>query len=86
MGSTMHPTDTVVQLSLPRNFAGQILEGLAVLTEQWDATAAYLGHGEIGDQVIRECSNAEEAEGIAEFYRQIANDIRGQLPAKQGLA
>lgn len=82
----MHPTDTVVQLSLPRNFVGQILEGLAVLTEQWDATAAYLSHGETGDQVIRECSSAEEAENIAAFYRQIANDIRAQLPAKQGLA
>ena len=81
----MHPTDTVVQLSLSRNFVGQILEGLAVLTEQWDATAAYLSHGELGDQVIRECSSAEEAESIAEFYRQIANDIRGQLPANQRL-
>ena len=83
MENTIHTTDTVVQLSLPRNFVGQILDGLAVLTEQWDATAAYLSHGEIGEQVIRECSNAEEAESIAEFYRQIASDIRGQLRTKQ---
>lgn len=79
MESTMHPTDTVVPLSLPRNFVGQILEGLAILTDQWDATAAYLSHGEIGDQVIRECSSAEEAESIAEFYRQIAETICQQL-------
>lgn len=73
-------TDTVVELSLPRNYVGQILDGLDVLIEQWHATAAYHRTGEIGDSTIRECSAAEEAEWIAGFYREIAEDIRRQLP------
>lgn len=76
----MPSTNTVVELSLPRNHIGQILDGLDVLAEQWDATAAYHRTGEVGDIAIRECSDAAEAEWIAGFYREIAEDIRRQLP------
>lgn len=75
----MPSTDTVVQLTLPRNYVGQILDGLAVLIEQWDATAASFRTGEVGDTTIRECSDAEEAEWIAGFYREIAEDVRRQM-------
>lgn len=76
----MPPTDTVVQLSLPRNYIGQVLDGLEVLIEQWEATAIYFRTGEVGEHAIRECSDAEEAQWIAGFYREIAEDIRRQLP------
>lgn len=75
----MPSTDTLVELSLPRNYVGQILDGLEVLIEQWQATAAYHRTGEVGDSTIRECSDAEEAEWIAGYYREIAEDIRRQL-------
>lgn len=75
----MPSTDTVVQLSLPRNHVGQILDGLEVLIEQWEATARYFRTGEVGEYVIRECSGAEEAEGIAGHYREIADELALQL-------
>lgn len=77
----MQSTDTVVHLRLPRNSVGQMLDGLDVLIEQWEATAAYHRYGEVGDEVIRECSDAEEAESIAEAYGEIAAAIREQLAA-----
>lgn len=80
----MQSTDTVVHLRLPRNSVGQILDGLDVLIEQWEATAAYHRYGEVGDEVIRECSDAEEAEGIAQTYGAIAATIRAQLTTADG--
>lgn len=70
---------TSVQLSLPRNYVGQLLDGIEVLVEQWDATAIYLRTDRIGNDCIRECSDAEEAEWIASFYRKIAAEIRDQM-------
>lgn len=75
----MPSTDTAVQLALPRRHVGQILDGLEVLIEQWDATAAWFLTGEVGDIPIRECSAAEEAESIAGYYREIAVEIRRQM-------
>ena len=48
---------------LPRNAVGQILDGLDVLAEQWEATAASLAGGQLpeGDVLIRECGDAREA-------------------------
>ncbi len=70
---------TSVQLSLPRNHVGQLLDGIEVLIEQWDATATYLQTGTIGNDCIRECSDVEEAEWIADFYRKIAAEIQDQM-------
>lgn len=78
----MPPTDTAVQLRLPRRDVGQILDGLEVLIEQWDATAAWFRTGEVGDIPIRECSGAEEAESIARYYQDIAAEIREQMKAR----
>lgn len=75
----MPSTDTVVGLSLPRNHVGQILDGLQVLIEQWQATALYLRTGQLGDEIIRECSDADEANWIAGFYEEIIAEIRGQM-------
>lgn len=76
----MPSTDTVVELSLPRNHVGQILDGLEVLIEQWESTASYFRSGEVGEHAIRECSDGEEAEWVAGYYREIAEEIRRQLP------
>ena len=76
----MKSTDTMVSLTLPSLDVGQILAGLAVLIEQWDATARYLRTGEIGDEIIRECHRPEEAESIARDYSTIAEEIERQLP------
>lgn len=75
----MPSTDTVVQLSLPRNHVGQILDGLEVLIEQWEATSTYFRTGEASDAIIRECSDVEEAEWIAKFYQEITTELRRQL-------
>jgi len=78
----MPSTDTAVQLTLPRLHVGQVLDGLEMLIEQWDATAAWFRTGEIGDVAIRECSDVEEAESIAIYYREIAGEIRRQMEAQ----
>jgi hypothetical protein len=70
-----------VALRLPRNAVGQILDGLDVLAEQWEATAAYLVDGQAseGDVLIRECSDEREAQKIAAHYRRISGLIEEQL-------
>lgn len=70
--------DAAVHLVLPRRYVGQILDGLEVLIEHWDTTAAWF-RGEIGEIQMRECSDAEEAESIADYYREIAAEIRRQM-------
>ncbi len=75
---------SMVTLQLPSNSVGQIVDGLGVLIEQWDHTAEYLRNGTFDEAigVVRECSGPEEAVRISEFYREIRNEITGQL-AKQ---
>lgn len=75
----MPSTDTAVELSLPRRYVGQILDGIEVLIEQWEATAHYFRTGEVGDTAIRECSDAEEAESIARYYREITAEVFRQM-------
>lgn len=75
----MQSTERLVQLSLSRNHVGQILDGISVLIDQWDATTVYLRTGEVENEIIRECSRPEEAERIAALYRTIAAEIRQQL-------
>jgi hypothetical protein len=61
---------------------GQLLDGLEARAESWEKTAAYLQAGEMPDDelfIIEECSDAEEANGIAEHYRSIIGKIRQQM-------
>ena len=59
---------------------GQLLDGLEMRSESWERTAEYLRSGYIeGGFVVEECSNPEEADGIAAHYRKIIADIRGQM-------
>ncbi len=70
-----------VTLSLSSNDIGQMLDGLEVLIEQWEATQAYHETGEIRPGTeIREANDAEEAANMAGIYRELADRIRRQLP------
>ncbi len=72
-----------VTLILSRNDVGQLLDGLGVLIEQWDATAEYLATGLLRDDVcIREAHDMDEARSIAATYRALEGKILGQLPAQ----
>ena len=63
---------------------GQLLDGLESRAESWEKTADYLRTEEIpGGELflIEECSDSEEADGIAEHYRSIIGKIRKQTEA-----
>lgn len=62
-----------------RTTSASFLDGIEVLMEQWDATATYLRTGKMGNDCIRECSDAEEAEWLGNFYRRIAAEIRDHM-------
>ena len=71
--------DTVT-LRLPRDYVGQMLDGLDVLIEQWEATEQYMeGNDCIEDVIIYEAKDAAEAASIAKYYRRIKRRIEKQL-------
>lgn len=64
---------------------GQLLDGLEARAESWEKTAVYLRTDEMADGelfLIEECSDAEEADGIAEHYRAIIGKIHSQMEAQ----
>jgi hypothetical protein len=72
-----------LQLRLSRNDVGQIIEGIDVLIEQWEATAEYLETGNCPDDVcIREASDVYECRRIALTYREIRSRISSQLESQ----
>ncbi|MBW3538997.1 MAG: hypothetical protein KY476_01890 [Planctomycetes bacterium] len=76
--------DDIITLQLPANDVGQVLDGLEVLIEQWEATREFHETGEPSEDVcIRECSDAEEADSIARFYREIKSRIEEQYRAQR---
>lgn len=71
-------------ITLDRNDLGQLLDGLEVLIDQWQATATYLTTGESDpDTPIRECSNADEAQSMVQTYRRLADQLYPQLRQSQ---
>jgi len=67
-------------ITLPRDFLGQIIDGLDVLIEDWRATAIWLETGDSGNGVvIRECSSSREAEKLANYYARIRDHLESQL-------
>ncbi len=70
-----------IDISLPENDIGQLLDGIGVLIEQWEATEQFLVTGELREDVcIRESHSAHEAGAIAATYQAIQCRIREQLP------
>lgn len=71
-----------VSITLSHDDIGQVLDGLRILIEQWEATATYLETGEVTENAcIRESHSVHEAKSIAGIYHQILECIREQLPA-----
>lgn len=61
---------------------GQLLDGLESRAESWEKTAEYFRLGEMPDGdffIIEECSDLDEAEGVANHYRSIILKIRQQM-------
>ncbi len=71
--------DKIITLRLSSNTVGQIIDALHERMLIWLATAEYLerGHTDIAD-TIEECSDAEEAQALADWYQQIIQEITSQ--------
>src|SRR5208283_3719488 len=67
---------------------GQLLDGLDVHRQAWADTARYLRYGEMPNKtfVCEECSDASEADQIAEHYTRIVETIHRQRTAQDGHA
>ena len=64
---------------------GQLLDGLESRAESWEKTADYLSTEEMSGGelfLIEECSDPEEADGIAEHYRSIIAKMQEQMEAQ----
>ena len=72
--------DALVTLQLPRAHVGQILDALDARVEAWRHTQHYFEHGDTKEAVtVEDCTDAEEAASIAEFYHEIINTLREHL-------
>lgn len=71
----------IVILKLSRLFVGQLLDCLNIAVDDWDRTKLYheTGYVDPAEPYVRECSDAHEAEQIANYYRQIIAEIEKQL-------
>jgi len=55
---------------------GQVIDGLEARATAWRLTATYLDTGEAPDGfLIEECTDAEEAQRLAEHYEQIVASL-----------
>jgi len=69
-----------VTLSMSRNDAGQLLEGIDILVDQWEATVEYLATGRIREDIcIRESHSLHEAEKITSIYRGLRETVSHQM-------
>jgi len=73
-----------LQIKIDSLDLGQILEGLRSRQESWKNTAVFLRDGFFPDEafVCEECSDADEAERIADDYRRIIGNIERQIDAQ----
>jgi len=70
----------MIALSLPREFVGQLQDGLSTLIEQWEYTERYFETGLVEDHIFsRECRNACEAASIAKYFKLINQSITNQV-------
>jgi len=59
---------------------GQIIDGLRERQKLWQLTAEYMETGETSEPcIIEECSDADEANNIAEYYEEIIKCIEKQI-------
>jgi len=68
-----------IKLNLPELAVGQILDALYQRLEIWEYTEEYLNAGLVREPyLIEECSDADEAHQIAEYYKEIIESIEKQ--------
>jgi len=79
MGKTFH-------LRLDGFDLGQILDGLRCRQESWTNTAIYLRDEYFPNEsfLCEECSDADEAQKIADHYQRIINAIERQVDEQGG--
>jgi len=74
------------KIELGADDLGQLLDGLEIRAESWKRTADYLRTGEMLDRelfLIEDCSDGEEADGLAARYQAIIKNIKGQMEAQR---
>lgn len=74
------------RIDLNEHDLGQLLDGLEVRAESWRRTAEYLRTEEMADGeffVIEECSDENEAYGIAASYESIIKNIQIQMEGQR---
>lgn len=68
-----------INLKLPSQMVGQILDGLRERQKVWKYTQEYMDKGFTEELcIIEECSSAEEARNIANYYEEIISSIEKQ--------
>jgi len=68
-----------INLKLPRQMVGQIIDGLRERQKVWKYTQEYIDTGCTEELcIIEECSSAEEARNIANYYEEIISSIEKQ--------
>lgn len=70
------------KIELDEHDLGQLLDGLVIRAESWRRTAEYLRTEEMPDGeffIIEECSDGDEADGLAACYEAIIQNIQTQM-------
>jgi len=68
-----------IYLNLPSQMVGQIIDGLRERQKVWKYTQEYMETGSTEELcIIEECSSAEEARNIANYYKEIISSIEKQ--------
>jgi len=76
--------DKEITLKLPRQMVGQILDGLSERSQVWRYTEKYMETGYVEEGcLIEECSSADEARNIAEYYEEIISCIEKQTDTSE---
>ena len=74
-----------VSLTLSALDVGHILDALTMRMEKWAYTAEYLRTGRISESYpIEECSDADEAQQLADHYASIIKSIEEQAGLATG--
>ena len=74
-----------LNLKLPRQMVGQILDGLRERQKVWKYTQEYIDTGCTEELcIIEECSSAEEARNIDNYYEEIIGSIKKQTDISDG--
>jgi len=75
-----------VNLNLPAHDVGQILDALQIRMEAWAYTADYLKTGRITESYpVEECSDADEAQRLVDYYAIIIKSIEEQAGLAAGI-